>query len=43
LLDAEGVVRARGLVNSREHFESLLEAEARGIASVQDFLARRVA
>jgi len=43
LLDADGVVRARGLVNSREHFESLLEAEARGIASVQDFLARRVA
>jgi methylamine dehydrogenase accessory protein MauD len=43
LLDAEGVVRARGLVNSREHLESLLEAEARGVASVQDFLSRRVA
>ncbi len=48
LLDAEGVVRARGLVNSREHLESLLEAEARGVPSVQAYLeetddARRVA
>jgi methylamine dehydrogenase accessory protein MauD len=43
LLDAEGRVAARGLVNSREHFESLLEAEAHGVASVQDFLSRRVA
>jgi methylamine dehydrogenase accessory protein MauD len=43
LLDAEGVVRARGLVNSREHLESLCEAEARGVASVQEYLARQVA
>jgi methylamine dehydrogenase accessory protein MauD len=41
LLDAEGVVRARGLVNQREHLESLVEAEAHGVASVQDFLRRR--
>jgi methylamine dehydrogenase accessory protein MauD len=38
LLDATGVVRAKGLVNSREHLESLLEAEERGVASIQDFL-----
>jgi len=43
LLDHEGVVRARGLVNSREHLESLIEAHERGVASMQDFLARRVA
>jgi methylamine dehydrogenase accessory protein MauD len=39
LLDARGVVRARGLVNTREHLESLFEAHERGIASVQDFVA----
>ncbi len=43
LLDAQGAVRARGLVNSREHLESLCEAEALGVASVQEYLARRVA
>lgn len=43
LLDAQGVVRARGLVNSREHLESLVEAKARGVASVQEYLSRRVA
>jgi len=35
LVDAAGVVRARGLVNSREHLESLLEAHERGVASIQ--------
>ena len=40
LLDREGIVRARGLVNSREHLESLLEAEERGVASLQEFLQR---
>jgi methylamine dehydrogenase accessory protein MauD len=43
LLDAQGEVRARGLVNSREHLESLCEAETLGVASVQEYLARRVA
>jgi len=43
LLDAEGTVRARGLVNSREHLESLCEAKALGVASLQEYLARRVA
>lgn len=40
LLDASGVVRAAGLVNTREHVESLLEARDRGVASVQDYVAR---
>jgi methylamine dehydrogenase accessory protein MauD len=43
LLDAEGVVRARGLVNTREHLESLVEARERGVASLQEYLARQVA
>lgn len=41
LLDAGGVVRSKGLVNSREHLESLLEADALGVASIQDWLAER--
>jgi methylamine dehydrogenase accessory protein MauD len=41
LLDAEGVVRARGLVNTREHLESLFEARDHGVASVQEYRARR--
>jgi methylamine dehydrogenase accessory protein MauD len=40
LLDAAGVVRAKGLVNSREHLESLFEARERGVASLQDWLRR---
>lgn len=40
LIDAAGVVRARGLVNTREHLESLFEAKERGVASLQDFLGR---
>jgi methylamine dehydrogenase accessory protein MauD len=41
LVDGEGLVRARGLVNSREHLESLLEARDHGVASIQEYLARR--
>ena len=39
LLDAAGVVRARGLVNSREHLESLFEAKRLGVASLQEYFA----
>lgn len=38
LLDARGIVRARGLVNTREHLESLFEASERGVGSVQEYL-----
>jgi len=40
LVDAAGIVRAQGLVNTREHLESLLEAKAQGVASIQEWLAR---
>ncbi|HKA29996.1 MAG TPA: methylamine dehydrogenase accessory protein MauD [Candidatus Binatia bacterium] len=43
LVDAGGVVRAKGLVNTREHLESLFEAMERGVASIQDYLESRVA
>ncbi|HVA78763.1 MAG TPA: methylamine dehydrogenase accessory protein MauD [Candidatus Binataceae bacterium] len=38
LIDEAGVVRAKGLINTREHLESLLEARERGVASIQEFL-----
>jgi methylamine dehydrogenase accessory protein MauD len=38
LIDAEGTIRAKGLVNSREHLESLLVAWETGYASIQDYL-----
>jgi len=40
LLDATGVIRAKGLVNTREHLESLIEAKERGVASVQEYVQR---
>lgn len=40
IVDAAGIVRARGLVSSREHLESLFEAWTRGVASIQEHLAR---
>lgn len=40
LIDGQGVVRAKGLVNTREHVESLFEAMEQNVATVQDFLAR---
>ncbi len=42
LLDPAGQVRSKGLVNSREHLESLLEADERGVASLQDWAASAV-
>jgi methylamine dehydrogenase accessory protein MauD len=41
LFDADGIVRAKGLVNTREHLESLFEAKERGVASIQDWAAGR--
>jgi len=40
LIDKAGVIRTKGLVNSREHLESLFEAHERGVASLQEYLAR---
>ena len=41
LIDRHGVIRAKGLVNSREHLESLLVAEESGFGTIQDYLAAR--
>jgi methylamine dehydrogenase accessory protein MauD len=39
LIDAAGIIRSTGMVNSREHLESLFEANERGVASLQEFMA----
>jgi methylamine dehydrogenase accessory protein MauD len=38
VLDADGVIRAKGLVNNREHLESLLIAEESGFGTIQAYL-----
>jgi methylamine dehydrogenase accessory protein MauD len=41
LIGSDGTVRAKGLVNSREHLESLMAAEELGFASIQDYVQGR--
>lgn len=38
LIDENGILVTRGLVNSREHIESLFEAKAQGVASIQEYM-----
>lgn len=40
LLDEQGRIASLGLINNREHLESLFEAKERGVASIQQYLAR---
>ena len=39
LMDGGGLVRGQGIVNTREHVESLFEAERMRVASIQDYLS----
>ncbi|MBB3860331.1 methylamine dehydrogenase accessory protein MauD [Novosphingobium hassiacum] len=39
LLDADGTILSKGLVNSREHLESLIVAHEMGVATVQDYIS----
>jgi len=41
LVDETGKIASLGLVNSREHLESLVEAKERGVASIQEYMKRR--
>lgn len=41
LIDEAGVVRAKGLINTREHLESLVQAKEMGIASIQEYLKKQ--
>ncbi len=41
LIDDKGILCARGLVNSREHIESLFEAKLQGVSSIQEYLKQQ--
>ncbi len=41
LIDSSGTIRAKGLTNTREHLESLVEADKTGFASLQDYMTQR--
>jgi methylamine dehydrogenase accessory protein MauD len=41
LIDEAGKLAAAGLVNTREHLESLFVAKERGVSSIQQFLSQR--
>jgi methylamine dehydrogenase accessory protein MauD len=40
LIGPDGRLDSKGLVNNREHLESLFEAQSRGVASLQDYLKK---
>ncbi len=40
LIGEDGIVLSKGLVNSREHLESLVTAHEMGVVSVQDYLSK---
>jgi methylamine dehydrogenase accessory protein MauD len=40
LIDEQGAVRAKGLVNTREHLESIVQAKQMGVASIQEYLRK---
>lgn len=41
LIDETGRIAALGIINSREHLDSLFEAKERKVASIQDYVRRR--
>lgn len=41
LIDESGVVASMGIINSREHVDSLFEAKERKVASIQEYMANR--
>ena len=43
LIDESGTIAAMGIVNSREHLESLFEAKERKVASIQDYMQKKQA
>lgn len=43
LINPQGKVAAHGLINNREHLESLLEAEALGVGTIQEYKTKATA
>jgi methylamine dehydrogenase accessory protein MauD len=42
LIDERGIIRAKGMINTREHLESLFNAKELGVGSVQEYLRERL-
>ena len=42
LIDANGTLQSKGLVNTREHLESLIESMDLGIATVQEYVSAQL-
>lgn len=42
LMDERGIIRAKGMINTREHLESLFNAKELGVGTVQDYLRERL-
>jgi methylamine dehydrogenase accessory protein MauD len=42
LINQEGVVASMGIINSREHIDSLFEAKEHQVASIQEFMSKNV-
>ena len=38
LIDEQGKIASMGIINSREHLESLFESKERGVASIQEYI-----
>jgi methylamine dehydrogenase accessory protein MauD len=38
LIGADGILKGKGLVNTREHMESLIESMDSGVVSVQEYI-----
>ena len=38
LIDEQGIIVSMGMINSREHIDSLFEAKERKVASIQEFM-----
>ena len=41
LIDQKGYVRSLGMVNTREHIESLFNASEMGVASIQEYISKK--
>ncbi len=41
LIDEQGIIASMGIINSREHLDSLFEAKERKVASIQDYLQKK--
>lgn len=41
LIDEQGKIASMGIINSREHLDSLFEAKERKVASIQGYMSRR--